>query len=101
MNEFNKIQNKLIIEENLEVVQAAILTADILNYYDATIKKAILAWADGKDMMSFSIEETTVKDIVEELDCSVYQALALLNATNQNRNIFDTAVLVLERDEVQ
>lgn len=97
---FSKLQNKLLAEEECNIIQSAILTADILNHYNDSIREAILNWADGKDVTSFEIDGTKVSDIMEEINCSVFQALCVLDGIHANPEIFMDAVLVSWEDSI-
>lgn len=97
---FNKIQTKLIEEENMSLVMSAIMTADIVNQYDAIVRTAIISWAEGKDVTGFSIDDTGVTDIMAEINCSVFQALCILNGIHKNPECFMDAVFVSWKDDV-
>lgn len=97
---FSRLQNRLVQEEKLSIIHSAILTADILNHYEPSVKEAVLAWADGKDVGTYEIDGTSVEDITGELNCSVFQALCILNGIHSNPEIFMDAVLVSWKDDI-
>jgi len=100
MSDFSTIQNKLISDEKMDLIPAAIMTADIINHYDKDVRTAIIDWANGEDVSSFEVEGTKVEDLKYELGCSDFQALAILGAIKTDPDIFEDAVLLLGRDEV-
>lgn len=100
MSEFSLIQNKLLSDEGMNLVHAAITTADILNYYDTDVKKAIVDWANGKDVSSFEADGNTVFDIIDELGCTSFMALCILNAIKKNPESFEDAILMLGEDTI-
>lgn len=97
---FNDLQNKLIIEEKMDTVHAAILAADIQNYYSEPAKKAISAWTLGEDISSTIIGSMSVADIIDELNCSPFKAVCILDAIEKDPSIFEDAVLVLWKDGI-
>ncbi len=90
---FNKLQSKLHAEEKLDLVYSALLAADILNRFAPDMREAALKWADGKSIMDFAVNGTTVDDIVFQLDCSQIAALCILQAVSVNTDSFAEAVL--------
>ena len=90
---FNILQTKLHVEEKLDLVYSALLAADILNRFDSGIKEAALKWAEGKDILDFAVNGTTVDDIIFQLNCSQIAALCILQAVSVNPESFADAVL--------
>ena len=97
---FGKLQGKLMAAENYNVVDAAILTEAVINKFDGEIQKLIFDWADGADVTSAEVDGTTVEDIVSAIDCSVFQALCILNAVKEKPDCFESAVFRLRTDTV-
>lgn len=101
MFDFSEIQNKLIVEEKLNMVYAAILTAHIKEFFSDKAKEAVSDWVLGKDISDTKIGENTVKDIVNEIKCTPIQAVCILNAVERDIEIFEDAVLTMWKDEIR
>lgn len=97
---FSAIQNKLMLKEKYTALDSAILTANILTCYDEKIKQTIIAWAKGEDVKNFELNGSTVSEVVEELSCSVFQALCFMNALTKDVDVYMDAVLQLEGDYI-
>lgn len=98
---FSALQNKLILDEKYSVLDAAIMTANILTSYDEEIRKNIIDWANGKDVSAFELNGSTVAEVEEELACSTFQALSFMNALTKDVDIYMDAMLRLEGDDMR
>lgn len=97
---FGKLQGKLIASEHYSVIDSAILTELVINRFSDDVRNTVFEWAEGKDITSSEIDGVTVQDIVDELGCSVFQALCILNALKDKPDCFDLATFILKTDEV-
>lgn len=92
-NLFNQIQTRIIVKEKLSLINAAIMTANVLNRFADETKDAVIRWSKGEDVTDFSYQGTTVSAIIHQLQCSEFQAVCILDEVGVNRNSFATALL--------
>lgn len=97
---FGKIQGKLIVSEHYNIIDAAIFTEAVIDSFDDDVRRLVFDWTDGKDISSAEVDGVTVQDIVDEIECSVFQALCILNAIKEKPDCFDLAIFELRTDEV-
>ena len=97
---FGKLQGKLIAAEHYNVIDAAILTEVVIDKFSDDVRNAVLEWVDGKDIRSNEFDGVTVQDIIDEIGCSVFQALCILNALQEKPDCFDLATFYLKTDAV-
>ncbi len=97
---FGKLQGKLIASEHYNVIDAAIFTEAVINRFSEDVRNTVFEWAEGNDISSTEIDGTTVQDIVDEIDCSVFQALCILNALKEKPDCFNLATFNLKTDSV-
>ena len=101
MDIFNVIQTRLIYEEKMPVAYAAVMAAQALFGFQPELQQAVRQWAEGQSIANATLGEYTVADIQEEIGCSEFQALCMLNMTAQYPGCFDDAVLFLPQDRVE
>lgn len=98
--DFSELQNKLITDEKMDVVHAAILAAAIISHYNEQSKAAISDWIRGLDIGDVMIGEISVSEIMNELNCSSLQAVCILDAIKKDPAIFEDAVLATWEDAI-
>ena len=98
---FSALQNKLILDEKYSVLDAAVMTANILTCYDDDVRKNIIDWATGKDVSTYELNGSTVAEVKDELACSTFQALSFMNALTKDVDIYMDAMLRLEGGDVR
>ena len=97
---FGRLQGKLMAAEKYSAIDAAILTEAVIDKFDEEVRTLVLDWVEGKDISSSEVDGTAVEDIVEAIDCSVFQALCILNAVKEKPDCFESAVFQLTMDSV-
>lgn len=98
---FGTLQGKLMACEKYNPVDSAILTEMVFNNFDEEVRRLVFNWVEGKDVASETIEEVTVTDIIDSLECTTFQALCILNAVKNRPDCFDSAVFSLNIDEIR
>ena len=78
------LQVKLSSEEGLPVAYAAILAEHALFQYDKRVRAGVLQWLDGTLTDAFTVEDLSLADIQQEIGCSLFQALSVMDIYLRN-----------------
>ena len=97
---FGKLQGKLMASEKYNAVDAAILTEVVIDRFSEDVRKTILDWADGVNVDQIEIDGVAVKDVADEIGCSTFQALCILNAVREKPDCFAPAIFTLTVDSI-
>lgn len=100
-NVFYDLQKKLMFDEKYSVFDSATMTANILTGFDEKIKETIVAWSKGEDVTGYTMEASTVQDVMDSFGCSAFQALCFMNALCVDEDIYMNALLRDREDEVR
>jgi hypothetical protein len=95
---FGKLQGKLMASEQYNIVDAAIMTEIVMDKFDGSVRESILKWADGADVTDAEHGGMTVKEITEEIGCTAFQALCIINAVMEDPECYAAAVFRLSKD---
>lgn len=79
IDDFTRLQAKLVAEEKMSFPYAAILADLALNRFDERVRKGVILWLDGKLTEDFEVEDYTVYEILDDLDGSMFQALCIMD----------------------
>lgn len=85
------LQNKMIVEENVPIAYAAILAENALFRFDERVQAGVVQWVKGQLTDSFSVEDISVADIQDEIGCSMFQALCVMDIYLKNADFIPMA----------
>ena len=101
MNEiFAKMQNRLIAEEGLSPVWAAILAETALYRFGPEAREAAMEWVNGALSDDRRVGAATVKAVREETGATPFQALCVLDSLNSDPARLSPAVWQIWMDDV-
>ena len=95
---FQKLQRRLIREENLPMTYTAILAAQALYQFAPAASEAARRWAEGESIADFVMADVCVREIQQELGGTEFQALCVLNALENKFDAFAEATMTARVD---
>ena len=98
---YEKLQRRLIRDEQLPLAYTAILAAQALYQFVPEAQDAAKRWAEGESIADFKLAGVAVSDLQMQLGGTEFQALCILNAVENRRDAFKEAVLVNKYDTVE
>ena len=78
------LQSKIMVEENVSIVYAAILTDNALNRFDPRVREGVLLWLNDHLTGDFAVKDISVTDIQDELEITPFQALCVMDMYLKN-----------------
>ena len=97
---FERLQRRLIREENLPLAWTAILAAQAMNRFGPEARAAALRWAGGESIADFTLADVSVDDLQQQLGGGEFQALCMLDILNERMDAFAEAALVDDVDAI-
>lgn len=74
-----EMQAKIMVEEKMPIVQAAILADNVLNRFDPRIREGAILWMQDRLTAEFSVEDISLADVQDELEVTPFQALCVMD----------------------
>lgn len=87
MNEVKTIkamQAKIMTDEKMSIVPAAIMTDNVLNRFDPRVREGALLWLEDRLTDEFQVDDISVADVRDELDVTPFQALCVMDIYLKN-----------------
>lgn len=84
MNDFVRVQTKLVAEDKLSFPYAAILTDMALNRFDERVREGVMLWLEDKLTEDFEVDGVTVCEILDEVNGSMFQTLCIMDMLLKN-----------------
>ena len=86
-----ELQFKLMADEKLSIIHAAIMADNVLNRFDPRVREGAFLWLQNQLTDSFQVEEITLGDVQEELNVSSFQALCIMDIYLKNPDFIPRA----------
>jgi len=74
-----EMQAKIMVEENMPIIQAAILTDNVLNRFDPRVREGAILWMQDRLTDDFTVEDISLADVRDELEVTPFQALCVMD----------------------
>ena len=86
-----ELQSRIMVDENVSMVQAAILTDNVLNRFDPRVREGALLWLEDRLTDSFQAGDISLADVRDELDITPFQALCVMDIYLKNPDFIPRA----------
>ena len=100
IDDFTRLQTKLVAEEKMSMPYAAILADLALNRFDERVRKGAILWLDGKLTEDFEVEDYAVYEILDELNGSMFQALCIMDMLLKDPDAVRDIIWTIGEDEI-
>ena len=86
-----EMQAKIMVEENMPIIQAAILTDNVLNRFDPRVREGAILWMQDRLTDDFTVEDISLADVRDELEVTPFQALCVMDIYLKNPDFIPRA----------
>lgn len=79
IDDFTRLQAKLVAKEKLSLPYAAIMAENALYRFDERVREGVILWLDDKLTEEFEVEGYALYEFFKEAKVSLFQALCMLD----------------------
>ena len=101
MQEIHALQMKLIVDENQNMMYAALLAENALYRFDERVQAGVRLYLQGELTDDFTVEDMTLGDIRLRMGASPFCALNLMDIALKNEKFVKLAMWIEGRDTVE
>jgi len=97
---FNHLQSRLIADEKLTLPYAAIMAENAIFRFEPEVRGGVQQWLDGTLTKDFSVGDTSLGEIQDEVGGSLFQALCILDILTKDPARVEDAVWLVREDRI-
>lgn len=101
IDDFTRLQAKLVAEEKLSFPYAAIMTENALYRFDERVREGVILWLDGKLTEEFEVEGYALYEFFKEAKVSMFQALCMLDILLKDPKVLKKAIWGIKADVIR
>jgi len=101
MQEIHALQLKLMTEEDLSMMHAALMAENALYRFDERVQAGVRLWLEDQLTDDFAVEDITLGDIREETGASPFCALNMLDICLKHESYVEMAMWIEGSDTIQ